>query len=69
MLEVLFVIGLVIWLVCGTLMGETLYMKQKVLPADNPYKNIVGLIACGPFIWLVRICVYISNNLRMWLRK
>lgn len=55
-----------IWIIGGSITGGIFY-ASSILPAKNPYKSIVGIIACGPISWIVVPIVYGARKLATWL--
>ena len=58
----------IIWIIGGGVTGGIFY-ASSILPAKNPYKNIVGIIACGPVSWIVVPIVYGARKLGSWLEN
>lgn len=57
---------LAIWTVAGGIAAVIFYCDE-ILPATNRYKNIIGIIACGPAVWIIRPLIVGGKKLGGWL--
>ena len=53
MVIIIFKILLFIWSVVGAFVGGMFYLEGK-LPATDPYKNAIGILFCGPVVWILK---------------
>lgn len=56
-----------IWIIVGGVIAGVFYL-ERTLPAKSLYKNLVGVIACGPVVWIIALCVLSGMKLRAWLK-
>lgn len=66
MLTTVLIVLFVLWIIVGGMFGLSLYHDQ-VLPHSNPFKNICGLIVCGPLWWVGRAGIHVYKALVIWL--
>lgn len=58
----------VFWATAGGVFGLSFHYDQ-VLPHSNRFKNICGLIVCGPLWWIGRAGIYTYKALATWLEE
>jgi len=57
---------LIIWIIAGGI-AALMFYAEEVLPATNRYKNIIGIIVCGPLVWIIRPLFVSIIKLGDWL--
>ncbi len=60
---------LIFWTIAGAIMAGDFYIDSKTLPAKDPYKNFIGIIACGPLMWIIIPTSLGAQKLGRWLRE
>ncbi len=53
MIIVIVKVLLAIWIIVGALVGGVFHLEGR-LPHANPYKNAIGLLFCGPVVWIIK---------------
>ncbi|KKN33235.1 hypothetical protein LCGC14_0805740 [marine sediment metagenome] len=58
---------LILWTIVGAITAGAFYI-DKTLPAEDLYKNVVAIIACGPLMWIITPIVLGAQKLGRWLK-
>lgn len=60
---------LYLWSIAGAIVGLIFFCKDTLPVKGDMYKTVVGILCCGPILWVVGGCVIATNSLETWLRK